>query len=175
MISTFLVEIHDAVPALLLVLIAGCVALGAVLTPRGERGRRTLLLLAAAATVPVLGLTLWPTHAGSGLPGCTVQFHGPNLAGVESLGNVALLVPAVLFLALGTRRPAVAALAGSALSAAIEGAQGLIPALGRSCDTDDWLANSIGAATGAVLATVVLLAARSRARSAAQRASRSRA
>ncbi|WP_156186412.1 VanZ family protein [Cellulosimicrobium funkei] len=34
--------------------------------------------------------------------------------------------------------------------------QALSPALGRSCDTNDWLSNSIGALLGAGLAVVAL-------------------
>jgi hypothetical protein len=171
MISTFLVEIHDLVPALLVVLIAACTVAAALLTRRGDRGRRPLLVLSALSLVPVLAVTMAPTHAGRGIIGCTVQFTGPNLAGVESLANVALLVPTVLFLGLATRQPLIALVAGSALSAAIEAAQALLPALGRACDTDDWLANTIGAGIGAGLAAAVLLGSRV----AAYRASRSRA
>jgi VanZ family protein len=43
-------------------------------------------------------------------------------------------------------------LAGAALSAAIEVFQGLVPAIGRSSDTNDWAMNTAGAAGAALVA-----------------------
>ena len=37
-----------------------------------------------------------------------------------------------------------------------EAVQALVPAIGRSCSTNDWLSNSIGAAIGAALAALAL-------------------
>ena len=42
------------------------------------------------------------------------------------------------------------------LSVVLEALQALVPGLGRSCDTTDWLSNTIGAATGAAHAAAAL-------------------
>jgi glycopeptide antibiotics resistance protein len=70
------------------------------------------------------------------------------------MANLVLFVAPVPLLAVATRRPVIALLAGSGLSLAIEVLQALATPLGRSCSTNDWLANTLGAALGAVLATV---------------------
>nr|WP_277604032.1 VanZ family protein [Agrococcus sp. ARC_14] len=93
----------------------------------------------------------------------------------EPLANVVLLVPFALLVGVAVGRPLLGALAGAvagaALSAAIETVQALVPAIGRSCSTGDWLANTIGAGIGGLLALVALLLARSghRARAGAPR------
>jgi VanZ family protein len=67
-----------------------------------------------------------------------------------------LFVPPALLLAVATRRPVLALLLGASLSAAIELVQALVPAIGRSCDTNDWTSNTIGAAIGAGLGWLAL-------------------
>ncbi|MCC9177270.1 VanZ family protein [Arthrobacter sp. zg-Y750] len=54
--------------------------------------------------------------------------------------------------------------AGVGLSALIEAVQAFVPVLGRSCTATDWLANSAGALTGAVLAAAALWIHRARTR-----------
>ncbi|SDH71821.1 VanZ family protein [Agrococcus jejuensis] len=116
--------------------------------------RRTAGVLAAAALVPLLLLTLSPTRRSMTF-GCAVDWS-PQLTAAEPLANVLLFVPFVLLLAVATRRPVRAALAGSALSFGIEGVQAVVTQIGRSCDTSDWIANTTGAAIGATLAAVGL-------------------
>jgi glycopeptide antibiotics resistance protein len=90
--------------------------------------------------------------ASTAAPFCTVQFAAPSPGAVEALANVALFYPLVLFAAVATRRPALALLAGAALSLAIEALQGAVPGIGRACDTQDWLMNTCGATIAAGVA-----------------------
>ena len=90
---------------------------------------------------------------------------GPaRLLDPEPLANVVLFGPLVLLDGVVTRRPVPMFLAGAALSAFTEAIQALIPQLGRSCTTTDWLANSAGALTGAVPAAAALGTHRARSR-----------
>lgn len=59
--------------------------------------------------------------------------------------------------------------AGVLLSALIETTQALVPAIGRSCSTGDWLANAVGAAIGGLLALAAVQLARASRRRAAAR------
>jgi glycopeptide antibiotics resistance protein len=106
--------------------------------------------------LPVLALTLVP--AGSSRLDhvmCTAQFSLPTPGSVELLANVALFLPPALFATLVTGRPVLALVAASALSALVEALQAVIPAIGRACDTNDWMMNTIGAAVGVLLAVAV--------------------
>ena len=67
-----------------------------------------------------------------------------------------LFVAPVLLLGIALRRPVAALLAGTGASVAREVVQAAVPAIGRSCDTNDWLANTLGAVLGAALALVAL-------------------
>lgn len=129
--------------------------LGWLLAPH----RRAAAVLAAVACVPVLLLTLVPTSRRA-YATCAVEWSLPTPGRVELVANVLLLAPAVLLLAVALGRPVVALVVGSAASAAIEGLQALLPALGRSCSTNDWLSNTLGALLGALLAAFALWAAR---------------
>jgi VanZ family protein len=73
---------------------------------------------------------------------------------------VILFAPVVLLAGVATRRPLVAMLVASAASGGVEALQALAPVLGRSCSTNDWLSNTVGAALGGVLAAVALRLAR---------------
>jgi VanZ like protein len=128
-----------------------CVGLGYLFVRR----RPILWALAAVSAVPVVALTLVPTQ-GRQFAFCVVQFDVPSLRTVEPLANLALLFPLVFFAALATRRPLPTLVAGVALSAAIEVFQGLVPALGRACDTNDWAMNSAGTVVAVVLASALL-------------------
>ena len=90
---------------------------------------------------------------------CEVAWTLPTAGRVEQAANVVLFVAPALFAAVATRRPALAFVAASALTALIETVQGLIPAIGRSCSTNDWLSNTVGAAIGVLLAVVALRSA----------------
>jgi glycopeptide antibiotics resistance protein len=144
--------------AALYLLILVCVALGAVLVRRPRRGRRALWTLTAVWVLPVFALTLVPDFkAFGGVPGemqCTVQFSVPSLNPID-LANMALFFVPVYFAALASRRPLLAALAGTLLSAGVETLQGVLPVLGRACDADDWATNTVGVVAGAVVAAGV--------------------
>nr|WP_227464316.1 VanZ family protein [Nocardioides lijunqiniae] len=91
---------------------------------------------------------------------CEVAWTLPTIGRVELAANVVLFVAPVLLAAVVLGRWGPALLAGVALSAAIETVQALVPALGRSCSTNDWLSNSIGAVVGAGLGMLALRLAR---------------
>ena len=140
--------------ALVVAVVLGPIA-GAWLVPRP---RMTSSLL-RPASVGVILFTLLPIHRNV-TPGCTVEWHFPRLGAVEVMANVVLFIPAVLLAGVLTRRPWLIFLMASGVSALIEGIQALVTALGRSCSTNDWLANSLGAVLGALLAAVALRLAR---------------
>jgi glycopeptide antibiotics resistance protein len=91
---------------------------------------------------------------------CVFQFSVPTWGAVELLANVTLFFPPVYFATLATRRPLLMLAAGTALSAAIEVVQGLMPNTGRSCDTNDWAMNTAGAVAAVLLASATSAFAR---------------
>jgi hypothetical protein len=155
-ITNFLLDHPALVPVMMAVIPVGCVVVGYVL-----RARRILWTLAGLSLLPVAALTLSPV-AGRRVVSCVVQFSMPRLGSVELLANVALFVPPVFFATLATRRPLLTLAAGTALSAAIEVVQGLVPAIGRACDTNDWAMNTAGAVLAVLLATATAAFTRSR-------------
>lgn len=152
MISTFLVEHAPLVRIGFWVAVAAATLLAWVL--HRLRLRRVLLGLSAVALIAVLVLTLLPDGARPGGVTCTVQFSVP-FQGIDTLANVAMLLPLVLFLGTATNRPLTVLTGAVALSAVIEVVQALAPVLGRRCDTDDWAMNTVGAVLGAVIALVI--------------------
>ena len=64
---------------------------------------------------------------------------------------------------LATRRPLLMLVAGSGLSVAIDVLQAVVPALGRACDTNDWMMNTTGCVAGGLLAGGTIALARVRA------------
>ncbi|MFF2623104.1 VanZ family protein [Oerskovia jenensis] len=157
MISTLLVQYPWFSPTVLaLLVIAGPLA------GRWLYGRpRVAWGLFGVSLVPIVLLTLVPSSREI-VERCAVAWVLPTFGRVELMANVILFVPPVLLAAIASRRPLVAFLGGVAGSAAVELVQALTPALGRSCDTNDWLTNSIGAGIGTVLAGAAIWAARRR-------------
>lgn len=153
MITTVLVAHPWLSPVALVVLVTAGPFVGAWLAARP----RAAWALAAVSLVPVLALTLVPVDREL-YARCTVQWALPTPGRVELMANVVLFVAPVLLAGVAGRRPATALLAGTAASVVLELVQALAPAIGRSCDTNDWLANTIGAAIGAGLAWVALRA-----------------
>lgn len=151
MITTFLIEHPWLSPtALALLVVAG------PLVGRAVAGRpRAAWLLAGLATLPVVVLTMLPTDARA-FERCEVAWTLPTVGRVELAANVVLFVAPALFAAVATRRPALVLVAGSALSGLIETVQAVVPAIGRSCSTNDWLSNTIGVVIGVALALVAL-------------------
>ncbi|MFK0249037.1 VanZ family protein [Amycolatopsis azurea] len=161
MITNFLLDHSALVPVAILLVALVCAVLGLLFAGR----RRILWALAGVSLVPVFALTLVPTGRTIDEAGCTVQFSLPTLGAVELLANVALFLPPVCFAALASRRPVTVLVAGSALSVVVETLQALVPAIGRACDTNDWLMNTLGAVLGALLAAGTAWLANRRAQS----------
>ncbi|WP_370324920.1 VanZ family protein [Euzebya sp.] len=155
MITTFLVEHPWLTTAALGALIVIGPLVGYALVGRP----RLAVWLGLASTLPVLALTLVPTDRDLAV-GCAIEWALPTLGAVELMANVVLVVPAGLIFGVASRRPLRVALGASALSCLIELIQAVVPALGRSCSTGDWLANTIGAALGAGVAALVLVVRR---------------
>lgn len=151
MITNALVERPWLSPVLLAIL----VAVGPVLGRRLADRPRWLRLLLGLSLVPVGALTLVPVDRDV-LDHCTFQWSLPTPGRVELFANLVLFVAPVLFAGILTRRPLLMFLVGSGLSVVIEAIQALVPSIGRSCDTTDWLSSTLGAALGAVLALVTL-------------------
>ena len=151
MIADVLIQYKWLAPAALLVIIAVGPFAGMALV----RHPRLAWVLAGLTLLPVAALTLVPVRRQL-YDVCVVQWTLPTFGRVELMANVVLFVLPVLFASVASAKPLRMLLAASALSVVIEVFQALVPAIGRSCDTTDWLNNSIGAAIGAVLAIVAL-------------------
>lgn len=147
MLSTILVE-HPwlTTTGLLVLLLAGPVV-GALLVGR----RRTTQVLLVVAVLVVAALTLAPTSRDMTTT-CAVEWSLPRLGAVETAANLILFAPITLLAGVLTRRPWLVAAVASVVSALIEASQALLPALGRSCSTNDWWFNTLGAVLGALLA-----------------------
>ena len=158
MLATFLVTHPWLSPLALAVLLVAGPLVGSWLVAR----RRLAWSSFGLSLVPVLLLTLVPVDREL-FARCSVGWALPTPGRVELMANVLLFVAPALLAGVALRRPVVALLGGVVASALVEVFQALVPALGRSCDTNDWLSNSIGAFLGAGLAAVALrLAARRR-------------
>jgi len=156
MITNFLLDHSALIPVTMAVIAIVCVGLGYLLLRARRRNvHRLLWTLAGLSLLPVVALTLLPT-SGRSFAFCVVQFSMPTLGSVELLANVALFFPPVFFATLATRKPLLTLAAGTALSAAIEIIQGLLPAIGRSCDTNDWAMNTAGAVVAVILASATM-------------------
>ncbi|GGO68936.1 VanZ family protein [Nocardioides deserti] len=159
MITTVLVEHPWLSPTALLVLVVLGPFVGAWLSVRP----RLAWAATALSLVPVAALALVPVDREL-FSRCEVAWTLPTPGRVELAANVVLLVAPALLAAVASRRPALAVLAAGLLSAAIETLQALVPALGRSCSTDDWLSNTVGAVIGGLLGWLALTLARTRVR-----------
>jgi hypothetical protein len=157
MISTVLVAHPWLSPTALALLVVLGPLVGAWLTARP----RTAWALTAASLLPVLGLALVPVD-GTRFERCAVQWALPTPGRVELMANVLLFVAPVLLAGVATRRPLATLLVASGASIGVEVVQALVPAIGRSCDTNDWLSNTIGALIGAGLAWLALRLAATR-------------
>jgi len=158
-IATFLVNHASAVKVLFWVVLVALTAVGWFAHRR--QARRTLATLAVISAVGAIALTMTPAGDGGNGTFCTVQFSVP-FQGIDTLANVALLFPVTLFTALLTSRPIWVVAAASGLSAAIELAQALLPALGRACDTNDWFMNTVGAVLAGLLSAAIVAVDRRR-------------
>ncbi|WP_229052023.1 VanZ family protein [Aeromicrobium sp. Leaf350] len=151
MITTILVEHPWLTTAGLGLLVVAGPPLGVLLVRR----RRTTQVLLAASLVAIALLTLTPSGSDLGVR-CVAEWSWPALGRVELIANAILFVPAVALASLLTRRPVPTLLGASASSVLIEGVQALVTPLGRSCSTNDWLYNTLGALLGAAVAALAL-------------------
>lgn len=152
MISTFITEHFLLVRIVLVVGVVGAIVLAGVLAGAGRTGRRVAAGIAAAAVLVVLGLTLTPDTPSGTTVTCNLEPY--RIVGDEF--NIALFLLPALFAVIASRRPGAVLAVAVGLSLVIEVVQATAPSLGRRCDIDDWLANSVGAVTGVLLAMVVL-------------------
>ncbi|NPD04380.1 VanZ family protein [Nocardioides sp. zg-1308] len=150
-IATVLVEHRWLTTTALVLLVVLGPAVGYWLTDRPRLAGAAALL----SLVPVAALTLVPTSRDLAV-GCAVEWATPSLGAVEPMANLVLFVPPALFLGVALRRPIAVLVGASAVSALIELAQAFLTGLGRSCSTNDWLSNTLGAALGAGLAVAAL-------------------
>ena len=151
MITTVLVE-H---PWLTTVALVAAVVVGPVVGYRLIDRPHLATWLGLASLLPVAALTLSPTERDLER-GCAVEWALPTLAAVELMANVVLFVPPALLFGVAVRRPLMVLVGASAASALIELIQAIAVALGRSCSTNDWLSNTLGAALGTAIAASAL-------------------
>ncbi len=120
-------------------------------------------VLLGLSTLVIALATLFPA-SGEPVVGCTIEWDFPTLGAVELMGNLVLFVPAVLLAGVLTQRPLGVLIAASGASLLVEVIQAFATVLGRSCSTNDWLSNTLGALLGTVLAAAALRIARPTAR-----------
>jgi VanZ family protein len=150
----------QALVVFLLVSLA-CLGIGFVLVRSQRRGGPILWALTGASLLAVLALTLVPSgYDTRDEIWCTVQIVAPTLGRIELVANIALFFPLAFFATLASRRPLVVLVAGTGLSAAVEGIQAVAPVIGRACDTNDWVMNTIGTVVGVLLAVGTMAVAR---------------
>src|SRR5690606_21032490 len=75
--------------------------------------------------------------------------------GIQGLLHAGMFVPSRLLGVMATRRPALVALLGVLLSAAIETLKGSASVVGRLCDTSDLVANSTGVLAGTAFGMIL--------------------
>lgn len=147
-LSTLLVTVPWLAFAVLVAVIVVAPLAGLALVARP----RTTAALLCAALVIVAGLTLYPEGERSAIVSCAVEWPYLAPTAVESTANILLFVPVSFLAGLRWRHPVLAIVGASALAAVVEIAQALVPAIGRACDTSDWITNTIGAVIGGLLA-----------------------
>lgn len=155
MISAILRGNPWLIPAFLVV---GLLLSGLMFYVARRRGlSRPLSVLFGWAVAGELVATLYPSHASATASGTCWINRDPftPLLTQQGLMNVALYVP-LAFLAVALfRRPAILTACCVLLSAGTEFAQAVTPHVGRSCTSEDLVANSLGAVLGAAIAAIV--------------------
>jgi hypothetical protein len=151
-LSTLLVQASWIPATVLLLAVLTGPFVGAAIAPR----RRLLRALFIVSLVIVAGLTLYPEGGPGTDVTCAVEVPYFGVRAVETLANVLLFIPPVLLAGLLARRPLLAIIGGSATSALIELVQAFVPAIGRACDTGDWITNTIGSVLGGAIALAAL-------------------
>lgn len=123
--------------------------------------RKLAWWLAGASLIPVALLRMIPQNRRL-YARCEISFdwYWPTPSRVELLANVVLFIVPVLLATVATRRPLLGLAAGMGLSLGIEAFQAAVTGLGRSCDSKDWLTNTLGSLIGAISGWVALRLAR---------------
>lgn len=131
-----------------------CISVAMIYAARRWALQKGVAVLFGLTFAAELTATLYPSYTGAGSSGiCTFNrdLFSP-LVTQQGIMNVAMFAPLILLAAFLFRSPASALASGIALSGATELAQGLIPGIGRSCATEDFMANSLGSAVGVAVA-----------------------
>ena len=152
MLSTILSENYLLVRLAMIVGLIVTLVVAALLVRAHGPGQRIATVISALAVVIVIALTLTPDTNSLEGSVCNLQ---PYSFYSDAYNMVLFGIPAI-FAVVATRRPVVVLLVGVGFSALIELAQYWNPWLGRRCDVDDWLANSIGSVVGVLLAVIVV-------------------
>ncbi|WP_051055434.1 MULTISPECIES: VanZ family protein [Kitasatospora] len=110
-------------------------------------------LFAALLGVSLAGeltATFYPTGGGGGThPVCGISSDlGFVFDATQGWMNILMFVPVGLFAVLALGRPLLAAVGTVGLSALTETGQGLLPGIGRACDSGDFAANTVGGLLG---------------------------
>ncbi|WP_019145002.1 VanZ family protein [Aeromicrobium massiliense] len=152
MISTFIAEHQTLMAFLVGAVLVVCVVLAAVFARGGDTGRRVAGVLATLGLLAIVGLTLVPDTAQPADVRCNLD----PIYFLRDHENMLLFLVPALFAVVALRRPLLVLAAGIGLSLAIEAVQAAIPAVGRRCDVDDWLANGIGTLVGVAVAAALV-------------------
>ncbi len=160
MLTDFLIDHQWIAPTVLVLLMVLGPLIGSRLVDRPQMS----WWLASASLVPVIVLTFVPQNRRL-YSRCEISlgWYWPTPSRVELMANLVLFVAPVLLVAVATRRPLLALAAGTGLSAVIEVVQAVVTPLGRSCDSNDWITNTMGAVIGAALGWIALRLAQRRA------------
>jgi hypothetical protein len=151
MIATLLAEAPWLVRVVLLALVGASSFAAYWLSFR----RGTTWIVVWLSGVAIASVTLIPGSSRE-VTVCVLPVTPTELLGPEPTANVLLFVPFALALAVLLKRPVIAFLAGTGASMVIELAQWFVPAIGRSCSSTDWIANTLGAFLGAGFAALGL-------------------
>ncbi|MGW1237735.1 VanZ family protein [Streptomyces californicus] len=118
---------------------------------------RPLSVLLGWAIAGELVATLYPIHASAGSSGTCWVNRDPftPLLTQQGLMNIAMYIPLAFFAVTLFRRPALISAGCIVLSAATELTQAVTPHIGRSCTSEDLVANSLGAVIGAAVAALM--------------------
>ncbi|OKJ16045.1 VanZ family protein [Kitasatospora sp. CB01950] len=164
MISAILNNNAGLIPVFLVLALLIGAAAWSLARRRGLPRWPTVLL--GAALAGELTATLFPTGPGGGPdPSCT---WGADLSftlhATQGQLNLLMYVPIGLLAVLAFGRPALVAVSVLALTGVTETVQGLLPWIGRACDSGDLAANALGGLLGVLLGCLARLAQRRRVR-----------
>jgi glycopeptide antibiotics resistance protein len=152
-LSTLLISLPWLAFVVLIAVIVLAPVAGMILVTRP----RVTGVLLAVTFIMVAALTLYPESGVQMGISCAVEWPYLAPTAVESTANILLFIPVAFLAGLRWRRPVAAMIGASAVSALIELLQAVIPAIGRACDTSDWITNTLGAVLGGILGASVLI------------------